>query len=97
LRTKEQFDVGYISKINMTAEETKLWDTICKKINPNFILPKLDARMELQIGPRTLPKVQEKLEKYYSVSLLFRGNRNDNDDEVMHRETWTSKQNMQKQ
>ncbi len=85
-RGERQWDIGYISKSPMTSEEAKLFETIRKRVEPNFILPELkNTRLAFVFLETPREQIQEKLEKYYSAVVWYSGK----GDHVLHKQVWT--------
>jgi hypothetical protein len=71
MRSENEWSISYIPKTAMSLDEKKEFDQICQKIQPNFVLPNPKTHLEFQYGPKYLPQIEAKLEKYYSAELRY--------------------------
>jgi hypothetical protein len=84
MRSQGQWTISYIPKIRMSTNEQRIFNGICEKVRPNFLLPDFKSHLEFRFGPKSEPQIQEKIEKYYSATLWYTGE----GDETSYEHGW---------
>jgi hypothetical protein len=73
MHNEQTWLLSYVPKSPMSADEKKMFDQICERIQPDFVIPNVKAHIEFRFGPRSDPQIQARLEKYYSAAVHYSG------------------------
>ena len=57
----------------MSADEGRMFDQICKRAEPNFVVPNVKAHVEFRFGQISAPQILAQLEKHYSATVYYTG------------------------
>lgn len=73
MHNEQTWLLSYVPKSPMNADEKKMFDQICQRIQPDFVIPNVKAHVEFRFGPRSDPQIQAQFEKYYSATVHYSG------------------------
>ncbi len=73
MHNEQTWLLSYVPKSPMSADEKKMFDQICERIQPNFVIPNVKAHVEFRFGPKSDPRIHAQLEKYYSATVHYTG------------------------